>query len=159
MKFYLPEEYQDLCRAQFQSYKRKVSLLLPNAVVEHIGSSAIPGAISKGDLDIYVGVEQSQFEQSVQTLTTLGFSEKQNTLRTSELCMLESKTDNVAFQVVANGSQHECFLRFRDYLVSNPELVRHYNKLKQSCEGYSHEDYRTLKSDFIEQVLDGSLKG
>lgn len=159
MKFYLPEEYQDLCRAQFQSYKRKVSLLLPNAVVEHIGSSAIPGAISKGDLDIYVGVELSQFEQSVQMLTTLGFSEKQNTLRTSELCMLESKTDDVAFQVVVNGSQHECFLRFRDYLVSNPELVKYYNKLKQSCEGYSHEDYRTLKSDFIVQVLNESLKG
>lgn len=73
--------------------------------------------------------------------------------------MLESKTDDVAFQVVVNGSQHECFLRFRDYLVSNPELVKYYNKLKQSCEGYSHEEYQTLKSDFIVQALNDSLKG
>lgn len=103
MKFYLPEEYQDLCYTQFQAYKRRVSLLLPDAVVEHVGSSAIPGAISKGDLDIYVGVQPRELEGAIQQLYKLGFSVKQNTLRTPELCMIESKTEDVAFQVVANG--------------------------------------------------------
>lgn len=153
MKFYLPEEYQDLCYTQFQTYKRRISLLLPDAVVEHVGSSAIPGAISKGDLDIYVGVEPPELEGAVQQLYKLEFSVKQNTLRTPELCMLESKTEDVAFQVVANGSQYECFLKFREQLRSSPDLVNRYNKLKQSCEGYSPEDYRRIKSEFIEQVL------
>jgi GrpB-like predicted nucleotidyltransferase (UPF0157 family) len=84
----------------------------------------------------------------------LGFKEKVDTLRTLELCMLESKSsDDVAFQLVANGSEFEFFLIFRDKLRANPSLVQQYNALKMSCEGLSQDDYRRKKSDFINHVL------
>lgn len=153
MKFYSPSQYQALCDNWFQRYRKRVRVLLPEAVVEHIGSSAIPGAISKGDLDVYVGVNPQELESATRLLCTLGFSEKQNTLRTPELCMLESKTEDVAFQIVAIGSQYDCFLHFRDRLRSCPDLVERYNRLKRSCEGYEQEDYRRIKSEFIEEVL------
>ncbi|WP_371317042.1 GrpB family protein [Aeromonas sp. sia0103] len=50
--------------------------MLPKARVEHIGASSIPLAISKGDLDIFIGVESDELEAAVQLLTTLGFQEK-----------------------------------------------------------------------------------
>ncbi|WP_314925775.1 GrpB family protein [Aeromonas piscicola] len=154
MKFYRAEQYQASCEDLFLRYERKVKNLLPNARVEHVGASSIPLAISKGDLDIFIGVESDELEAAVQILTTLGFKEKVDTLRTLELCMLESKSsDDVAFQLVANGSEFEFFLIFRDKLRANPSLVQQYNALKMSCEGLSQDDYRRKKSDFINHVL------
>lgn len=119
-----------------------------------MGASSIPLAVSKGDLDIYIGVDSGDLESAVKILKGLGFEEKQDTLRTPELCMLESTAnDDVAFQVVANGSEFECFLAFRDKLRANPELVQQYNALKMSCTGWSQDEYRLKKSAFVEHVL------
>ncbi|UZD58910.1 GrpB family protein [Shewanella algae] len=79
-----------------------------------------------------------------------------DTLRTSELCMLESvRGDNVALQVVVNGSIYEFFLTFRDKLIANPEIVKKYNHLKVCCKLLTSEEYRDKKSIFIETVLSG----
>jgi len=159
MKFLSPDQYQKNCNARFDYYLFQVRRLLPTASVEHVGSSSVPGVISKGDLDILVGVEAHELEASVRVLLTLGFQEKKNTLRTSELCMLESTSEDVAFQVVAIGSEFECFLGFRDRLRAFPDLVIQYNELKKSCEGLSHDEYREKKSSFIEHVLAQALIG
>lgn len=154
MKFYRAEQYQASCEDLFLRYEREVKNLLPNARVEHVGASSIPLAISKGDLDIFIGVESDELNAAIELLTTLGFQEKADTLRTSELCMLESTSgDDVAFQLVANGSEFEFFLIFRDKLRTTPSLVQQYNALKMSCEGQSQDDYRRKKSDFINHVL------
>ena len=154
MKFYPAEQYQAACNELFIRYERDIKKLIPNARVEHVGASSIPFAVSKGDLDIFVGVELGEFEDVIERLTTLGFKEKLDTLRAPELCMLESTSgDDVALQVVANGSEFECFLRFRDKLCANPALVQQYNTLKMSCEGWPQEESREKKSDFIEHVL------
>ena len=154
MRFFNPEEYQTFNEKLFFRYKSKIEEVLPEARVEHIGASSISTAISKGDLDIFVGVEAFELERTVQLLLTLGFQEKADTLRTPELCMLESSsTEEVAIQVVTNGSEFEFFLIFRDKLRSNIGLVQQYNELKLSCKGLSQDAYRLKKSAFIEQVL------
>ncbi|MCY9861686.1 GrpB family protein [Vibrio coralliirubri] len=154
MKFYPAEQYQAACNELFIRYERDIRTLIPNARVEHVGASSIPSAVSKGDLDIFVGIELGELEDVIGRLTTLGFNEKLDTLRTPELCMLESTSaHDVALQVVANGSEFECFLAFRDKLRVTPALVEQYNTLKMSCEGWSQEEYREKKSVFIEHVL------
>ncbi len=47
MVFLEPEQYQQRCAQLFNSYQKDISTLLPFAKIEHIGSSAIPNAISK----------------------------------------------------------------------------------------------------------------
>ncbi|WP_368085374.1 GrpB family protein [Vibrio splendidus] len=154
MKFYPAEQYQAACNELFIRYERDIKKLIPNARVEHVGASSIPFAVSKGDLDIFVGVELGELEDVIERLTTLAFTEKLDTLRTPELCMLEStSSDDVALQVAANGSEFECFLAFRDKLRANPALVEQYNTLKMSCEGWPQDEYREKKSTFIEHVL------
>ncbi|MGF1851796.1 GrpB family protein [Vibrio satsumensis] len=155
MKFYSAEQYQAACNELFVRYERGIKKLISNARVEHVGASSIPSAVSKGDLDIFVGIESSELEYAVEQLSTLGFNEKLDTLRTLELCMLESTSgDDVALQVVANGSEFECFLTFRDKLRAAPALVEQYNALKMSCEGWPQEEYRAKKSAFIDHVLE-----
>ncbi|WP_202744184.1 GrpB family protein [Acinetobacter pittii] len=154
MVFLEPEQYQQRCAQLFNSYQKDISALLPFAKIEHIGSSAIPNAISKGDLDIYIEVMSEQFEFAIEQLKTLNFIEKQNTLRTHELCMLESlNNDDVAFQIVVTDSIFTFFLTFKNKLISSPKLVNEYNELKLQCSHLDPDQYRTIKSDFINRVL------
>ncbi|MGK3628176.1 GrpB family protein, partial [Acinetobacter sp. A11] len=154
MVFLEPEQYQQRCAQLFNSYQKDISALLPFAKIEHIGSSAIPNAISKGDLDIYIEVMSEQFEFAIEQLKTLNFIEKQNTLRTHELCMLESlNNDDVAFQIVVTDSVFTFFLTFKNKLISSPTLVNEYNQLKLQCSHLDPDQYRTIKSDFINRVL------
>lgn len=154
MVFLEPEQYQQRCAQLFNSYQKDISALLPFAKIEHIGSSAIPNAISKGDLDIYIEVMSEQFEFAIEQLKTLNFIEKQNTLRTHELCMLESlNNDDVAFQIVDTDSIFTFFLTFKNKLINSPTLVNEYNQLKLQCSHLDPDQYRTIKSDFINRVL------
>ena len=154
MQFYEADEYQPSCENLYRKYELEIAALLPDATIEHIGASSILNAVSKGDLDILVGVNGNDLEKAVKLLSTLGFNEKSNTLRTPELCMLENNSGaDVAFQVVANGSEFDFFVGFRDKLCESPELVQQYNELKMSCTVWSHEEYRRKKSAFIELVL------
>lgn len=154
MVFLEPEQYQQRCAQLFNSYQKDISALLPFAKIEHIGSSAIPNAISKGDLDIYIEVMSEQFEFAIEQLKTLNFIEKQNTLRTHELCMLESlNNDDVAFQIVVTDSVFTFFLAFKNKLINSPTLVNEYNQLKLQCSHLDPDQYRTIKSDFINRVL------
>lgn len=155
MIFKDPSEYQPVANQIFLKLKRQILKYLPYAEVEHIGSSSIQGAMSKGDLDIYVAVSKENINSSISIFEGMGFRIKQDTLRTESLCMLESSSYDidVAIQVVRSGSEFENFLWFRDELKSNPSLVAEYNKLKIECEGFSPNKYRAKKSEFIDKVL------
>ena len=155
MKFLPPEDYQQKNHGLFQDLRSRILKSLPDARVEHIGASAVPGAYSKGDLDIFVGVPADEIDATIEAIEDLGFKIKKNTLRTPDLCMLELGTGEpgIAVQVVANGSRFESFITFRDALIKSPELLSRYNELKETCSGMDHESYRDKKSAFIEHVL------
>ena len=139
----------------YRKIAKEVRELLPNATVEHIGASSIPGAVSKGDLDVFVGVDRDSLERAVTLLEDNGYRVKPNTLRNESLCMLEIGCYEcpVALQVVENGSEFEMFLTFRDVVRNSDELLREYNQMKHLCEGMSESCYRAKKSEFIEEVL------
>ena len=155
MKLLAPSEYQAAAGAVYLSVVQEIARLLPDAQAEHIGASAIPGAVSKGDLDICVLVTAQEHARAVQVLQGAGYVAKKDTLCTPELCMLLSpRTDtDVALQVVAKGSEFEFFLHFRDALRADPRLVEQYNQLKQRFAPFGMERYREEKSRFITTVL------
>lgn len=155
MKFLKPEEFLAEVLSAYQLVQARVCQAVPFAEVEHIGSSAIHGAISKGDLDILVRVPAAKFNEALTTIQTLDFSIKEGTLRTASLCMLETSRYgiDVAIQLIEQGSEFEDFVVFRDRLNANPDLVEEYNELKRRATGLSPNDYREIKSKFIEKVL------
>jgi len=65
MKFLEASEYQDRVNQIFAALLSDLNTSLIRARVEHIGASAIPGAVSKGDLDVYIGVDKDDFEDSL----------------------------------------------------------------------------------------------
>lgn len=121
MEFFHPEDYLKEATDTFHLIEKRLKAILPLATVEHIGSSAITGALSKGDLDVF-----------------------------------DYKID-VGIQLVALESEFEkIFSTFRDVMNKNPSLVKEYNNLKNKSGGLDSEDYRAIKSKFIEKILSQS---
>jgi GrpB-like predicted nucleotidyltransferase (UPF0157 family) len=155
MKLLAPNQYQPDAERAFALIRAAVIRALPFAHVEHVGSSSIPGAISKGDIDICVSVDADRHQDATLTLEQMGYTTKPDTLRTSELCMLQSlRTDlDVALQVIAKGSKFEFFMTFRDALRNDPLLVQKYNEMKLFHSTLDVVQYRAAKIKFIEAVL------
>jgi GrpB-like predicted nucleotidyltransferase (UPF0157 family) len=158
MKIYPPEQYQPAAAQIFSAVKTELALLLPGARIEHVGSSAIPGAHSKGDLDVCISVEPCKFEQTLATLVAAGYTVKPDTLRTNQLCMLESTRPDIslALQLIEQGSEFEFFVIFRDALRRDANLVSQYNALKLETASLGEQGYREAKSEFIREVLQGA---
>lgn len=155
MKFLKPEEFVDVLNQIFATLKSRILQVLPQGEVDHIGSSAIKGAISKGDLDILVRVRPDKMTEAIKAIESLGFKIKEGTLRTESLCMLVTTefNEDVAIQLIAHGSEFEDFLHFRDKLNSNPDLVIKYNQLKIKSTNLTPNEYRIKKSEFIQKIL------
>lgn len=155
-------EYSSKTDRTFKKLHQSLKQALPHAEIEHIGSSAIPGTLSKADLDVFVGVPKQDHLLSIEILKGLGFTEKLDTYRSDELCMLVSTPPSyelreIRIQVVALGSVHENFRTFRDSLIGNPSLVEDYNNLKLKYSKGSPNEYRKEKSSFIQKVLQNNL--
>ncbi len=155
MKFLAAGVYQPVAWLTYHQIREQVLTVLPSARIEHIGSSSIEGAVSKGDLDVFIGVEKSKFEHAISVLQALRFTITEDTLRTDELCPFESFDYplDVGVQLVANGSRFENFLRFRNLINAQPELLEKYNQLKLDATGLPPQEYRKIKSAFIEELL------
>ncbi|MEK8047883.1 GrpB family protein [Ideonella margarita] len=155
MQLLNPIDYQPTAVQVVEDLAHEFVHLLPGCRIEHVGSSAIPGVVSKGDIDVCVLVPAQQHQPTVAALERVGYVAKRDTLRTPELCMMLSPRGDVdlALQVVAEGSRFEFFMRFRDALRASPALVKAYNEVKQSAACLSAEEYRAAKSAFIASVL------
>ncbi|MBX9900192.1 MAG: GrpB family protein [Burkholderiaceae bacterium] len=156
MKLHPPETYQLEATKRYENIAAQLIAIFPFAKIEHIGSSAIPGALSKADLDICMIVDSAMLENVVQTLKHHAYIEKTGTLRTEELCMLECTLvgNDHAVQVVASGSEFErFFITFRNILRARPDLVADYNRIKVETAALGVEKYREAKSRFISLVL------
>jgi GrpB-like predicted nucleotidyltransferase (UPF0157 family) len=155
MEFLEPNAYQTLARKLFDELSSAVRRVLPASRIEHIGSSAIVGMLSKGDLDIFVGVEAKEFPGAIAAVESLGFRIKTESFRNESLCPFESAAYPlpVGLQLVANRSEFECFITFRDRLSADENLRSTYNHLKRNASSLSGDEYRRLKSTFIEYVL------
>jgi GrpB-like predicted nucleotidyltransferase (UPF0157 family) len=160
MHFREATQYQPGLLRLFESEKIRIQALLPKCRIEHIGASAIEGAISKGDLDLFVGIESNQFQLAIGLLGTIGYLEYDGTPRTKSHCMLKKieSEEDVAIQLVETGSEFEFFIHFRDQMRADPQLVEEYNELKRKCTGMEPDDYRAIKSAFVERVLRSCTK-
>jgi GrpB-like predicted nucleotidyltransferase (UPF0157 family) len=155
MKILHADEYQPRAQRIFEDARALLARRLPAARIEHVGASAIPGAHSKGDVDICVSVAADEFAATLSTLQALGYVIKPDTMRTGQLCMLDwpEAELGLAVQLIERGSEFEFFVAFRDALLADPQLVEAYNRVKHKAAPLGDDDYRKAKSAFIQQVL------
>ena len=107
--------------------------LLPDAEVEHVGSTAVPGALTKGDVDLLAHVVADAFPTAVDLLAD-HYAVHQPQNWTSSLASFKDAGGTeppVGIQLVVGGCADDAlFGPFRDPLINEPALLAQYNALK-----------------------------
>lgn len=158
-------EYQDVWPAQYAQVEAELRsvIALPGIVLEHVGSTAVPGLCSKPVLDIVLGVAAlDDMEAAAPALAQIGFNYRpEYQLQIPDrryFVRAEGKTPRVHVHAVTLGGtlwrQH---LRFRDALREDPVLRQSYAALKRRLAVVHIADktaYTEAKTPFIRRVLD-----
>ncbi len=152
MQFVAPEALRAATDAAFER-SGGGSGALPGAAVEQIGATAIPGAWSKGDVDLLVRVPAPELEAATAVLRSLYTPHQlENWTATFASFVLFGAAVGVQL-VAAAGPEDVEFVRFRERLSAEPALLARYNELKRSHEGAAEDDYRAAKAAFVRCVV------
>jgi GrpB-like predicted nucleotidyltransferase (UPF0157 family) len=141
--------------------ERIVAALGALAMVEHVGSTAVPGVAAKPIIDIMVGVRglPSTFEKYVGPLQSVGyeyvptpgisgrwfFQQEPWGINTHHLHLVEQE-----------GAMWEDYSMFRDHLRTNPKVAQQYVDLKRrlaALPGIDRPTYSAAKGPFINGVV------
>lgn len=144
-----------LAERAFEALKMALVPILPASVsVRHIGATAIPGCLTKGDLDIVVRVDAADFAQAEAALAAR-FQRNTGSIRTDAFAAFEdaARTPPLGIQLAVKGDPLDDFHDFADALNDDPVLVERYNALKRVFNGRPMTDYRAAKDAFIAEVL------
>ena len=158
VQFVEETEVREAVCAAFESVRAVLEGMLPNARIEHIGSTAVPGSITKGDLDVCVLVRADAFARAERTLAQR-FGRNVGSDRTDSFAsFLDENAGDVpiGIQLVARGGAEDDFVRWRELLRRSPQVLEAYNDLKRHWHGGRHDEYRIAKARFIEDALSAS---
>ncbi|WP_244507627.1 GrpB family protein [Methylobacterium phyllostachyos] len=125
-----------------------------SAETRHVGATAIPGCLTKGDLDVAVRVERADFAAADERLARL-FARNDGSIRTEEFSAFAdaSRMPHLGVQLTVKGGALDLFHPFADALRSEPALVERYNALKRAYQNQPMALYRAAKDAFISEVL------
>ena len=140
----------------------RIERVLPGADVVHVGSTAVPGALTKGDLDLMVRVPADRFEKAADALRSVySIHQPENWTATyASFLDPEAADPPVGVQLVVTESDDEAlFEPFIAALREDPALLADYNALKRRLDGSDYETYTAAKSEFIERAMSKRAPG
>ena len=140
----------------FRKVEADLRACLPDADIHHVGSTAIPGSLTKGDLDVLVRVHRESFERAEDVLAGM-YDRNTESSRTSGFsAFMDISTDpELGIQLVVIDGAEDTFLVWRQKLRSDTLLRQEYDDLKRAYEAKPMDDYRKAKARFITRHLNG----
>ncbi len=158
--------YQKRAKAEIKNLRS----ILPDAEVEHFGSTAVPGLGGKGIIDLYVLVPQKELDKASKRIQKFGYefkpsggipAERLFHQRIAKYSDSHKQTFHVHLTHKGN-SDWENTLAFRDFLIKSPELAGEYSdaKLKAVLKAKKFrlkkdkkEVYMRIKKPVINKIL------
>jgi len=158
-KVYLENNYKKW-KEIFNEEKETLKDLISNSVIEHVGSTAVPGLSSKPIVDIAVGVKDllDIDLDKLSELYTVKLNEEDN-----EILLIkedEKETESLIHVLKDDSDRYNNLIKFRDILLNNEDIKRQYEKLKtELADKYkeNRKEYTKSKDNFISKVLGGNL--
>lgn len=142
----------------FDDIRNELGPVLPvTAEILHIGATAVPGCLTKGDLDVVVRVDRADFSVVEAGLATL-LGRNEGSARTDEFAAFEDagRTPHLGVQLAVKGGAFDDFHLFAEALRADPQLVLRYNALKLAHQDQPMTVYRAAKDAFVAEVLQSS---
>jgi GrpB-like predicted nucleotidyltransferase (UPF0157 family) len=150
-----PERARADAEKLFDIVSRALAAILPPAAdIRHIGATAVPGCLTKGDLDIVVRVPAEAFRDADAALAS-NYARNEGSIRTDSFSAFEdaSSHPHLGIQLVVIDGPFDDFHQFAELLRWSPELLDEYNELKRANDGADMDTYRRAKDTFIKWVL------
>jgi GrpB-like predicted nucleotidyltransferase (UPF0157 family) len=131
---------------------------VPSAVVEHVGSTSVPGLAAKPILDIDVVVDAEDVSAAIAALAMLGYSHQGDLgLRDREAFIAPDEDPRRNVYVCLRGTLHvRNHLAVRDVLRARPDLRDEYAAVKLNLAADPRMDIATYiarKSAVLQRVL------
>lgn len=163
-------KYNDSFPFLFQNEKNNLKKILGNiCLIEHIGSTAIPGMDGKGVIDIMLIFEkQSEIKVTIKLLQKNGYFladdkiDRKNRIFMSSTGIKESSLGDIHLHLTTKDN--DAYLNavlFRDYLIKHPKAKKEYIDLKYQLFNKvvgNRPKYTELKSDFIKKIINLAKK-
>ena len=153
----------------FRREKAGLKKVLPSdAIIAHVGSTAVPGLGGKGIIDILVSVKKPRLKEARRLLESQGFVFKRKAGSAQRLFF---QKDQVLFGKLQRFHVHLTFhdsLTFRrtlalaEFLKARPKFRIEYAALKKKAVKLAKEDgkkYRAVKKEFLENLTNEALTG
>lgn len=165
MSKYQFKPYSALFPVLFEQEKQRLKLHLDEAaIIEHIGSTAVPGLGGKGIIDIAVAVDRHLFDETTRILQDLGYEFRPAFSTESRFYFViflddqEEKKRRYHLHVTTQeSSEFQEFIKFRDCLRKNPEMLLEYSTVKEKAAsicGQEGELYRKIKEPIFRKFLE-----
>lgn len=145
--------------------KRRLARYLPKrgVVIEHIGSTAIPGLAAKPIIDIAVKIPSlKRIASMVTALERAGYTYKGEYGLPGRHFFARGTPVTQHLHVVQSGSEHWMrWIVFRDYLRDHPLETEAYNNLKRDLArrfAHNRDAYTKAKTPYIQGVLRRAMK-
>lgn len=154
--------YDKVWALNFTKIKDELQIALRDLslAIEHVGSTSVPGLSAKPIIDIDVVIrDYSLFDDVVATLGRIGYRhEGDQDIIGREAFNYDGKAHlqkHHLYVCPQDSPELKRHITFRDYLLSHPEAVREYGRIK--AEGaalypYDIDKYIEHKSPFIERI-------
>ncbi len=134
----------------------RLDLLLPGVRIEHIGATAIPGALTKGDLDVALRLPAAQFAGAVAALKR-DFPMRQVENWAPDFASFGDDATYelpVGIQVVIENSPSDFLVYLRDHLIAHTDALAVYNALKVAHAPRGPDAYWKAKNEFFAPILE-----
>jgi GrpB-like predicted nucleotidyltransferase (UPF0157 family) len=127
---------------------------LPYAEIIHVGSTAIPGCLTKGDIDILVRVKPADFSDAFNELDAILVRSNRNE-PTEDYAEFDYFEDDLpaSVQLVSADGAYDDFYKIPIILKQDEEALQKYNELKVAFNGCDMGIYREAKSKFIGSLI------
>lgn len=155
-------------RAQAEIERLKSAL--PNNIIEHIGSTAVPGLGGKGIIDLYILENRENLKKTSAIVQKLGYTHKPSGgipnerlfhQRTVKYEGGHKQMFHVHLTYKENKDWESCIL-FRDFLKQNPGLTKEYSEIKLEAvkeakkfrkKNDKKEAYMKIKKPVIDKIM------
>jgi len=130
--------------------RARLAPLLPPHELTLTGGSSVPGALTKGDVDLHLRVAPGDFAATVGILRTLYEVVHPEIWQASLATFAVAADLPTGLAVTPAGSEHDVrFRRTWQLLAADPRLVAEYNAVKLGA----GDDYESRKSAFFDRLL------
>lgn len=142
----------------FGRVARRLADILPDADIQHVGSTAIPGSLTKGDLDVQVRVAPAIYRTARETLFRL-YKINEGGFVADDATSFEdhSTVPPHGVHLTVIGGSCDIQWRFRDALIASHEFKQQYNRLKESFHTRPMRLYRDAKERFVLRVQESEI--